>query len=166
MKKYLTEIKWGLIFVAASLLWMIFEKAMGWHGENIEQHPVYTNLFSIVAIAVFVFALLDKRKRDLGGYMTWKQGFMAGLIISLVVAVLSPLAQVITHELITPEYFPNAIEYSVESGEMTQAEAESYFTLGNYMLQNAIGGLVMGVLTSAIVALFVRRRPSAGAAVG
>ncbi len=38
MKKYATEIKWGLIFTIVALLWMVFERLMGWHGENIAQH--------------------------------------------------------------------------------------------------------------------------------
>ncbi len=50
-----------------------------------------TNFFAIIAIAVYVFALLDKRKRDFGGRMTWIQGFVSGVIISIIVALLSPL---------------------------------------------------------------------------
>ena len=53
MKKYMTEIKWGLIFVVAALVWMMFEKAMGWHGKNISSHAMMTNIFAIVAIAGF-----------------------------------------------------------------------------------------------------------------
>lgn len=160
MQKYAHEIKWGLIFTAAALLWMVFEKAMGWHGEKIEQHPVMTNLFAIVAIAVFVFALLEKRKK-LGGVMSWKEGFISGLLISVVVAVLSPLSQWLTHAVISPEYFSNAIAYAVESGKSTREEAGNFFNLRSYILQSAVGGLVMGALTSAIVALFVRRKAAA-----
>lgn len=160
MQKYAHEIKWGLIFTAAALLWMVFEKAMGWHGEKIEQHPVMTNLFAIVAIAVFVFALREKRKK-LGGVMSWKEGFISGLLISVVVAVLSPLSQWLTHAVISPEYFSNAIAYAVESGKSTQEEAGNFFNLRSYILQSAVGGLVMGALTSAIVALFVRRKAAA-----
>lgn len=158
MNNYLLEIKWGLIFTAVALLWMVFERAMGWHGENIAVHATYTNFFAILAITVFVFALLDKRK-SLGGTMTWKQGFTAGVIISLVVAVLSPPAQWITHTIISPGYFDNIIAYSVESGAATREQAEAYFNLQSYMLQGAIGGLIMGVITAAVVALILRKAP-------
>lgn len=158
MKKYTTEIKWGLIFTIVALLWMVFERLMGWHGENIDQHATMTNLFAIPAIIIYVLALLDKRKRDYGGIMTWTQGFISGLIITVVVVILSPLAQYLTHTVITPEYFPNVIEYAVNSGSSTREEAEAYFTLNNYMLQSAIGGLIMGVVTSAIVAIFTKKK--------
>ncbi len=158
MKKYTTEIKWGLIFTIVALLWMVFERLMGWHGENIAQHATMTNFFAIPAILVYVLALLDKRKNDLGGIMTWGQGFTSGLIITLVVVILSPLAQYLTHTIITPEYFTNVIEYAVDSGNMTREEAEGYFSLSNYMMQSAIGGLIMGIVTSAVVAFFVKKK--------
>ena len=157
MKTAIHAIRWGLIFTAAALTWMILEKAMGWHGEKIEQHPVMTNLFAVVAITVFVFALLDKRKQ-LGGSMTWTQGFVAGLWVSVVVAILSPLSQWVTHALISPDYFANAIAYAVENEKATREEAERYFNLNSYIVQSAIGALVMGAVTSAVVALFVKRK--------
>ena len=150
-------LKWGIIFTFAYFAWMFFEKAMGWHDVKIAQHPTYTNIFSVIAIVVYVFALRDKRK-ELGGTMTWKQGFVAGVLVSVVVAVLSPLVQWITHTAITPDYFANAQAYSVSTGKVTQEQAETFFNLQSYILQASIFGLIVGVITSAIVALFVRRK--------
>ena len=86
------------------------------------------------------------------------QGFISGTIIGLIVAILSPLAQWITHAFITPDYFSNAIEYAVSSGNSTQEQAEQFFNLSSYMIQSAIGGLVMGAITAAIVAIFVKKQ--------
>jgi len=158
MKKYAIELKWGIVFFLVSMAWMYFEKLMGWHGENISNHAIYTNFFAIIAILLFVFALLDKRKNFYGGKMTWVQGFTAGLIISIVVAILSPLGQYITHKLISPEYFPNVISFAVENEKMTQEAAEEYFSLNSYIKQSVMFGLVMGVITSAVVALFVKKK--------
>ena len=158
MKKLGVELKWGLIFVGLSLLWMYFEKWMGWHGENIEQHPKFTNLFAIVAILVYVFALLDKRKNYHKGKMSWLQGFYSGLFVTAVVAILAPGTQWFTSIVITPEYFPNVIDYAVSQGEMTQIEAEDYFNLGNYIFQSLIFAAGIGVVTSAVVAFFVKKK--------
>ena len=157
MKNITTEIKWGMIFFSVTLLWMYFEKLMGWHGPNIEQHATYTMLFAIPAILVYVFALLDKRKNAYEGKMNWKQGFFTGLIITLIVTVLSPLGQLIIHTIISPEYFPNVIEYAVEQDKMSRSEAESQFNLSSYIFQATFGALVMGIVTSAIVALIVKK---------
>lgn len=158
MKNYSLEIKWGVIFTVVALLWMVFEKMMGWHSEKIADHATNTNYFAIVAIAIFVLALLDKKKQ-LGGSITWKQGFIAGLIISVVVAILTPLAQWITNSIISPEYFPNAIAHAVDSGLMDQTAAEAYFNIKTYIFAATISGLVMGAVTSAIVALVVAYLP-------
>ncbi len=157
MKKFSIEIKWGIIFSIISLLWMYLEKGLGWHDENIAEHAIYTNIFAIVAIILYVFALLDKRKNFYNGKMTWTQGFISGIIISVVVAILSPLAQYLTHEFITPDYFENAIEYSVESGN-SRENAEAYFNMKSYILQSFFFALTVGTVTAAIVALFVRRK--------
>jgi hypothetical protein len=158
MKKYAVEIKWGILFTVVMLLWMAFERLMGWHDAHIDKHPIYTNLFAIPATVMYVLALLDKRKRDYGGKMTWKQGFVAGLLVSVVVMILSPLAQWITHFMITPDYFTNVIGYTVETQSMTREQAEKYFSFGNYVWQSALAALVMGAVTSAIVAIFTRKK--------
>lgn len=155
--RYKFEIKWGLIFFGVALLWMVFEKAMGWHGPKIEQQPNYTNLFAIVAIAVSVFAFLDKRKNTKGS-MSWKHGFFFGMGITIFVTILSPLSQWIVSELISPEYFPNVISYVVEHNQMSQADAEAYFSLKNYIFQSTLWAFIMGAITSALVALFIRKK--------
>ena len=154
---YKLELKWGIIFTLALLLWIVFEKAMGWHSSKIEFHAIYTNLFAIVAIAIYVLALIDKRRKT-SGSMRWKQGFLFGIGITMVVTLLSPLSQWIISEIITPEYFPNVIAYVVENDKMTQEEAEVYFSLKNYIVQSTVGALLMGIITSAIVALFIQKR--------
>ena len=158
MKKYSIELKWGIIFTAIALLWMLFEKQMGWHDEHIADHANYTNFFAVLAILVYLQALLDKRKNFYGGYMSWKQGFVSGLIVSVVVAMLSPLSQYITNTFITPDYFENAIRYSIESGMMTREEAEETFNMQTYVINSFFFAFIVGAVTSAIVAVFVSRK--------
>lgn len=158
MKNISIEIKWAIIFVLMSLAWMVLEKSLGWHDEHIDQHAVFTNFFAIPAILVFVFALRDKKKSYYRGNITYLQAFLSGLIISVIIMVLTPFAQYITLEYITPDYFTNVIEYSVSSGELTQQEAEDWFNLKSYFIQATIGALIMGVITSAIVAIFIKSK--------
>ncbi len=141
-----------------TLVWMLLEKLAGLHDTHIDKHPVFTNFIAIPAILVYVLALLDKRKRDYNGIMSYKQGFISGLIITAIVTVLSPLTQVITSLLITPDYFRNVIEYSVSHGLKSREEAENYFSLGSYIIQGLIGAPVMGIITTAIVALFTTKK--------
>ena len=158
MKNIKPELIWAFRFTAMMLLWMVLEKMAGLHDQHIDKHPVFTNFIAIPAITIYVLALLDKRKTDYQGVMNYKQGVLSGLIITAIVTILTPFTQYVTSTFITPNYFANVIKYSVETGKMTQKDAESYFNLKSYMIQATIGALIMGVVTTLIVAIFVRKR--------
>ncbi len=158
MKNIKIEIKWALIFVIVMLLWMVLEKLAGLHDSNIKDHAIFTNFVAIPAVAVYVLALLEKKRNVYGGEMSFGQGFISGLKITVIVTILSPLTQYITSTFITPDYFRNAIEFAVANNLSTREDAENYFTMSNYIKQGLIGAPVMGLITSATVAFFVRSK--------
>lgn len=158
MKNIKTEIKWAFIFILMMLAWMVMEKLFGFHDERIELHPIVSNFVAIPAIAIYVFALLNKRKKDYNGKMTYGQGFKSGLIITIIVTVFTPLTQYLTSEVISPEYFENVINYSVEQEYLTREAAEDYFNLKSYIFQSTIGALIMGAVTTSFVAIFTRKK--------
>jgi hypothetical protein len=158
MKNLKIEIKWAIVFTISALVWMLIEKSLGWHDEKIADQAIYTNIFAVIAISVYVLALLDKKRNFFQGKMSYKQGFIAGLFMTLFIVLLSPLSQYVTSVWITPDYFPNVINYVVESGKMTQTDAEAYFNLKSYMIQATVGAAIMGVITSAVVAFFLKSR--------
>lgn len=158
MTKYKTEIKWAIIFIAVQLLWMLMERLLGWHDEHLDKHHILTLIFIAPALIVYFMALKEKRNKDYSGKMTWKQGFVSGLIMTLVITLITPLSQYIVQNYITPDYFANIIQYSVENNMMKQEAAEAYFNGTNYIKQATIGALMMGIVTSAIIALVVKRK--------
>lgn len=159
MTKIKIEIKWAVIFMLMTLLWMLIEKLTGLHGKYIDYHFYLTNLFAIPAIWVMVLALKDKKKNYFNGYMTYQQGLVAGIIISLFIALLSPLTQWITSYVITPEYFPNVIKRSVELGyNESIAEAEAQFNYKTYAINSTIFAFVFGVVTTSIAMIFIRSK--------
>jgi hypothetical protein len=158
LKNYKIEIKWAFIFAGMILFWMLIERIAGLHSTHIDMHPIFTNFIAIPAIAVYVFALLDKRKNFYNGSMTYLQGFISGLVITVIVTILSPLIQIITSLVITPDFFQNAINNAVSTGKMEQGAAEKYFNLSSYILQGLIGTPVMGIITTAVVAIFTKRK--------
>lgn len=159
MKKFAIEYKWALIFSLVSLLWMFFEKSMGWHGENIERHALYTNFFALPALIVYILAIWDKRENYFNGAMSWKQGFLSGGILSVVVAALTPFVQYIAYTYISPNYLENMIAFTTENGAMEMGIAEEYFSLSTQMLESVFFALSAGIVTSAIVAFFLKRNP-------
>lgn len=158
MKKFTIEIKWAIIFSIVILIWMILEHSFGLHDEYIAKHALYSNLFAILAITVYVIAIKDKKENFFKNQMTFRQGFISGVILSIFIAILSPIGQIITFTYISPNFFENFINYSVANKIQTQAQAEAYFNLNSYLLQGVFGSLSMGVVTAAIVAYFLKSK--------
>tara|TARA_R110002012_G_scaffold322108_1_gene555917 strand:+ start:30839 stop:31327 length:489 start_codon:yes stop_codon:yes gene_type:complete len=159
MEKIKIEMKWAALFIVMTLLWMVLEKLVGLHSTHIDLHMYLTNLFAIPAILVYVFALREKKKKDFKGQMTFKQGMFSGLIMTFVITLFAPLTQWIISTIITPEYFPNVIAHSVATGYHTSLEeAEAYFNLKNYIVQSTMGTLIMGVVTTLLVAFFLKTK--------
>lgn len=153
------EIKWAVIFTVVGLLWMVLEKLSGLHDQYIDYHMYLTNLFAIPAILMMVLALKDKKKNFYKGQMSYKQGLISGVVLSVFITLLSPLAQWITSYVITPDYFSNAISRSVELGYFDSVSAaEENFNFRNYVIQGATGALVMGILTTAVAMIFIRTK--------
>lgn len=152
------EIRWGIYFIVMQLSWMQLEKSLGYHNERIAEHASFSMWVMLPSFLVYFFALHFKRVKDYGGKMSYKEGLISGLLITAVVTVLTPVSQSITSLFITPEYFPNVIAYSVESGAMTQEAAEAYFNLKSYIIQSTMFAPVAGVVTSLLMALVNMRR--------
>lgn len=157
MKGIKIELKWAIIFTITMLAWMLFEKTLGWHDEKIADHYWLTLLFMPFAILMYILVMREKRRRHYDGKMTWTQGFLTGVKMAVFVALLSPIAQYITHNYITPEYFNNVSTYSVTNDLMSIEEANEEFNINSYLFKSFIGALGGGLVVSAIVAIFMKR---------
>jgi hypothetical protein len=159
MGKIKIEFKWALIFTAVVLLWMVLEKLVGLHDKYIDYHYYLTNLFAIPAILMIVLALRDKKKNFYKGVMTYRQGLVSGIILSLIIAMISPLSQWVITYIITPDYFNNVIPRSVELGYFeTIAEAEAHFNYRSYAIGSVISALGLGIITTAVAMIFIRSK--------
>lgn len=160
MEKFKIEFKWAVILSICSLIWMYFEKMMGWHAEKVKFQPIYTMLFGFVVILIYVLALLHKKKIYYNNQINWKQGFLSGAILSLFVAAFTPIVIFISFEYISPDFFSNMINYKTEKTEMTLEEAKKYFTLSNYVYMSTFSTLSNGIVISAILSFFIKSKTS------
>jgi multisubunit Na+/H+ antiporter MnhB subunit len=151
------EMKWAFFFIIMMLLWMVMERLVGLHDVHIDQHVIYTNFIAIPAILIYFFALRDKREAFYKGKMTYTQGLASGLVITIIVTLLTPALQFTTSTFISPDYFQNASAYAIEHEMMSEAKAIEYFNLRNYVIQATLGALIMGIITSLLVALFTKK---------
>ncbi len=157
-RKYKNEIKWSIFFSFMMIAWAVFERSMGWHTDQIANHPIYSMFFIIPAVAFYALALMEKKKKDFSGKMTWGQSFVSGLIMTSFIMLWAPLVQWIIHTVVSPDYFDTAIQNSVSIGKLNEEQARSFFSLKSYMIQAVFGASLMGILTSAVVSLFTQSK--------
>lgn len=151
----------GIHFIAMTLFWIVLEKIVGLHDKYIDIQYYLTNLYAIPAILIYIYALLDKKKKKkyYSGQMNYLQGLISGVIITLIITVFSPLTQWIISYVITPEYFTNVIEASVKGGHYeTIEDAQKAFNFNNFAVQSTIFAFLKGIISTLIVALFVKTK--------
>lgn len=157
MKNYSIEIKWALRFTLLTLAWAIGEKAIGLHDVYIAKYGMYSMLFVIPAFLFYYLALSEKKKYFYNNSITWKQGFVSGIVLSFIITLFIPATQYIIYKSITPHFFDNIIAYKVQH-KMTLENAKLYFNLKTYIIEGTFTGLSKGIITGAIVALIIRNK--------
>ncbi|MGL2967571.1 DUF4199 domain-containing protein [Flavobacterium sp. XGLA_31] len=160
MKNFTIEIKWALRFTLLTLAWAIGEKLMGLHDQHIALYGICTNLIGIPALLFYIIALKEKKRYFFHGNMNWQQGFISGIMLSFLIALLSPIAQYVIYSSITPHFFETIIQYKTTLKEhpMDLETARHYFNLRSYMVQSVFGDLSMGITTGAIISLVIRTK--------
>ena len=131
---------------------------MGWQDNRIEGLWWLTLLFGPFAVLLYLLALREKRRRVYDGNMTWTQGLVSGIIISVFVALLSPLTEYVAYNFFTPDNFNTIGEASVTNKLITNTKMNDVFNINNYRWQSAFGLLGLGIINSVITAFFVRKK--------
>lgn len=158
MKNFSVEIKWALRFTLLTLAWAIGENAIGLHDEHIKHYGICSLLFVFPAFLFFFQAIKEKKKYDYNNSMTYRQGFVSGIILSFIISLLNPLVQLVIYKSITPHFFETIIAYKIKNGYLTLENAKVYFNLKTYMIESTFIGLSKGIITGAIVSIFIRNK--------
>ncbi|HNP32698.1 MAG TPA: DUF4199 domain-containing protein [Flavobacterium sp.] len=158
MKNYSIEIKWALRFTLLTLAWAIGEKLIGLHDKYIADYLLYSMLFAVPAFLFYYLAIAEKKKFAYNGSMTFKQGFVTGIILSAIIALLSPMAQYVIYKSITPHFFENLISYKTTHTSMSAKTAGELFNLKSYMIQSIFNALSYGMVTGALVSLLLKNK--------
>ncbi len=158
MKNFSIEIKWALRFTLLTLAWAIGEKALGLHDQHIANYGMCSLLFVFPAFLFYYLAIREKKKYFFNNVMTFRQGFIAGLVISFIVALFNPFVQFIIYKSITPHFFEHIIAYKTKNTSMTLKTAREIFNLKSYIIQTTSSGLSYGLIFGAIVSLFLKNK--------
>ena len=129
MNKIGIELKWAAFITAFACLWAALENALGYH-KDFSNILITSFIYYVILTFLWAIAFIDKKK-SLGKNAVWefKSAFKFGLFITGLVTLLSPIAQYIIHESISPDYFNNIIEYQLSKGRQTRESLEDIYNM-------------------------------------
>ena len=152
-----TELKYALIFAVMQLAWLELEFVSGLQTLHKDIHQVVSVLVAIPTAVIMVIGIQAKKKK-LGGTISFQQSFRTGVYISIIGALFSPLTMLIFDKLINPDFFTDFQNYVIGKGMMNVEQAKEYFNLKNYMIQSALGAMVMGTVSTGIIAAVIKMK--------
>ncbi|MBZ9629106.1 DUF4199 domain-containing protein [Psychroflexus sp. CAK57W] len=157
MKKFEIELKWASAFTAISIAWVYFEKFLGYHDGMVSSQAIFSFWLMIPQALIYVVAIRQKRERYYNGEITWQKAFISGVVLSAIIAGLSPAAIYIMLEFVSPDFLANIVEAKAEQG-MPREGLRQIYNLNSMVTQAIFNNLGTGVFFSAIIALFLKNK--------
>jgi hypothetical protein len=161
MKQFSIELKWAFNFFIASMLWMMLEKFLGYHDDKIQYQPLFSMLFGFVTLVIYIFALKDKKINFYHNQMNWREGFVSGLTLSLVIALFTTMIEYTKHHVISPYFLETMQKIIVEQNKMTLENAENFFTFSNSLSQSIFYVISFGSVLAALISLVIKSKDTA-----
>lgn len=155
------ELKWAAFITAFACVWAAIENTLGYH-KDFSNIMVTAFVYYIILTFLWAFAFIDKKK-SLGKNAVWefKNAFKFGLFLTGLTALLSPIAQYIIYETISPNYFNNIIEYQLSKGRQTRESLELIHNMNFTIRQGVMNALSLGVIYSALYAWVFKTKANA-----
>ncbi|MGO2102156.1 DUF4199 domain-containing protein [Psychroflexus halocasei] len=157
MKNFRIEFKWAMFYTLLNFLWLYAEKAFGWHSSGASRYAVYSMIMVVPQVAVTYFNMREKSEKFFDGNIEWRKAFFSGVVLSVLIAALSPVIVYALTEFVSPDFVTTAIEQGVGKG-MEEDSAKSLYNMNSLSKQAMFGNLATGVFWSAILALFFKKK--------
>lgn len=172
-----TGIQYGFIAALISIALGLVASTAGLIDYT-QQNSAGNWIISLLNYAIIIGALvmgMKKHREDLGGYMTFGQGFMVGLWATLIMAVITLVWTYINFSFIESDAISTMMEATrdqmIDRG-MSDADIDQAMQFTSWMMNptmlsifGAVGSLIGGLIISLIVAAIMQRKPPVDAAV-
>jgi hypothetical protein len=164
-----TILKGGLLIGLANLIWLYLGFYLGLHTNGIAVFQIFMTVWLAITIVGFVMVLraVLRDKPDI----TYFGSLGAGILVSVVTAVIAVVAQIGYFKVVHPEW-PDVMAKQAEEHFMKQgasaeevakeiSNARSFFTLEYYAASSAMTAVIVGTFLSAVISgvlFFMRSR--------
>lgn len=160
-----TAYKWGLIIGVLGFVWLVGEYLFGLHDKYIKMQPIITNFELIIPLVCISLGLLEVKKKDFSGSVSFSEAFKEGLLMSVIAAGIAVLGVFIYFKAINPGWTDFMIATSKQTAKATGENitkaadfAKIYYSLNSYIVQTFIGTLGFGAMIALVVSLVIRNK--------
>lgn len=153
------EIRTAFWLAFAGFLWVILEYVTGLHTVRIKWHETLTWFAFVPTILIYTMHY-RKIRQDHAGKLTFKKGLLSGLLATILAVPINLLGFVLYAQIINPNFFESFVNYMVDNKMMLRDTAVSYFSMGSYAVQIAIGTLFTGIMLSVVLSFIYRSKMS------
>ncbi|MCK6603125.1 MAG: DUF4199 domain-containing protein [Bacteroidetes bacterium] len=166
------ELKWGLLTGLAISLWVLTEFFLGFHSTRMDLGEISGYFSGLIPLATYALALKEKKNQLTDGGLTFTNGVISGLAITVVTGLVLVVFFALYNTVIHPEYTETGIAWQTAKLK-SQGYADSTITrfmtdyrqkigLGNTLFMVFFGTLAQGALISMVVTPFVIRKRKKG----
>jgi glucose uptake protein GlcU len=153
------EFKWAVIMSVVLLVWLTLLKFLGFQeADKADLFVIVVNAYYLLLFGMYLLAINERRRKQ-NGYITRRDAFLTGLLVTLFLVVLSPLNMAIFYYLINPNFFDVMIAVSIENGVSEQV-AQGDYNLYSYIFSSIVMNLVAGGVFSALGAVLLQKIPN------
>ncbi len=162
-----TEIKYGLLTGIGICFWILAEYFLGFHTDKMEAGEYAIYFVVIIPLFTIFFGLREKRDLQYGGKISVGNGLKAGLMISLIAAIIVIIFLMLYLNYINPDYSELGVAYYKKKMMLSNRinlqdarELESIkqmFSFINQLLFGVIGTVGTGLFISFAVSLYFKK---------
>jgi len=157
-----TALKYAIITGLASFIFSLITYSTGLYLNQAVNWLVY-----IILLAGLIFTVKDRRDKDLGGYMTFGEGFGAGFLFCVLFGVLSIIFSLIMMNFIAPDMISEIMKQTeqkmIDKGmsddqiQLAMSYTKKFMTPAWMALWIMVGIGIFGCILSLIVAAVFKK---------
>lgn len=162
----MTEFKYGLFSAFLLIVWMIIFYTL--LIPNYHQFGSYVSIIAFfIPFAGIYFGIREKRIRSNFGYITFKDAFKTGMIITLIISVIMMVFVYVYYEYVNPEFLNYLIaeaQKKLLASSASRDEINAEITIITYkyslnvqLIEQTLYVLAGGTITSFIASFLLKK---------
>jgi len=166
-----TILRYGLIGALVFIVYALIGNLTGMTSPGAGFGMMALNLLIslVLFVGVIVIAVRNFRDSENNGFISFKNAFLIGLGVVVIIGILNGLFTYLYATVIEPDYLETVLgetermyerfNMSEDQIEELMAQMRDTMTPGRLLIQSLIGSVIMGAIVSAIVGAIMKRNP-------